>query len=78
VTKIIDSSVTSAEVEAQRVVEARAELAALRIEIRSLSNLLELLLTAVSPKDARFLAQARELEAQIGKGHEDGVVLRCL
>jgi len=42
-------------------------LAALRDDLRRLQNVMELLLTAVSPKDAAFYAKAQELEAQIGK-----------
>jgi len=43
-----------------------AQLTALRDDIRALTNLMELLLYAVSPKDADFYAEARALEARVG------------
>jgi len=44
-----------------------AQLTALRDDIRALTNLMELLLYAVSPKDADFYAEAQALEARVGK-----------
>ena len=61
----IDSPNTAAEVAAKMRALEIAELAALRSDIRALSNVLALLLESVNPQDARFLEQAQELEAQV-------------
>jgi len=45
--------------------EERAEIAALREDLRKLKNVMELLLAAVSPKDSEFYDKTQMLEEQI-------------